>query len=275
MADTKEKIELKTLTSFKDLQNEGPALQLDLEDDAWSYGAPPPKGLYEVKWFAVKDGIKYANAKKDDPSSLYLQISIEGRIINNPEWNDAVVYEYLDSRVFRGKQTSKMITFLVKGGQKGAVEKNAPMTAKKSAQLVEMFLKKEPIIRAEIDWKGSYKYTDSKTGEEKYENVYNKYEDFPVDQEDKSKRIHMVTLTGKDGNSHEIRAMVKVNRMFGKDEVYSPTKLVNQPKGVSSVAVPLLVDEPETSSIKLASNVNQVQSTTVAAQADEEFLLEA
>ena len=33
------------LNSFKDLMSEGPAYQLDLEEDAWSYGAPPPPAV--------------------------------------------------------------------------------------------------------------------------------------------------------------------------------------------------------------------------------------
>src|SRR5277367_2179746 len=94
-----EKIEMVELTSFKALQIEGPEYQMNLDEDAWSYGAPPPKGCYEFKWFLAKGGLKMGHTKKDDPSTMFTQVDLEGHLVNGGEWDDAVAYSYLKSTI--------------------------------------------------------------------------------------------------------------------------------------------------------------------------------
>jgi hypothetical protein len=212
------------LQSFKELKIAGAAMNLDLGEDAWSYGAPPPaKELYEVKWFPAKDGYKTSFEKKGDDSSLIISIDLEGRIVNNEEWDDTYVPGQLTSRIYRGRKTSTLVGFLIAGGQKLLLEKymgqNA-LTPLKLGEIIEALLKKEPTIRCELDWKGFYSYLD-KGGETHWENI--RYEDFPLDPSDvsKTKRMHMFTVTGKDGFPHDIRAMLKVNRYLQKGEAWT------------------------------------------------------
>lgn len=246
-----EPIELVELTSFKTLQVEGPDYQMDLEEDAWSYGAPPPKGVYEFKWYPVKEGAyKSGYGKKGDASSFFVQVTIEGHLVNNSEWDGSFAQAYLSSRVGRGKTVSQLVGFLIAGGQKGLIDKlqkqhkNNPKT---QGEIAELLLKKEPVIRAEIDWRGAYSMKDPKGGEKDvWVNVANKYEEFPLDPEDKTKRVHIYTTTGKDGLPKEIRAQVRVTRFLQKGEVYNPGKSVTV--GAGGVVAPILIQaelEPE------------------------------
>lgn len=261
--DEKDKIELKTLTSFKDLQLDSPERTEDLTEDAWSFGAPPPAGVYNFKWFMAKEGIKIGYTVKDDPSTVFANVSLEGVLQDDKEWEDSRAYAYLDSRIFRGKQISTMTAFLVKAAGEEAVRKQGRLTLKKLGTLVENFMKKEPMVRAETDWRGSYKYTHPKSGEEVYENVYSHYSDFPPDPEDKSKRLHVASVTGKDGLPHEVRAQVRVVRFLGKGE---EVKLVSQPKKVAAAA-PLALAELEEGPV-IAKNAPA--SKPVAVQNDDD-----
>ena len=267
MAEQKIKEELKTLTSMKELTLDGPELQIDLEEDAWSYGAPPPAGDYKVKWFLDKDGLKVGYGKKADPATSYIRATIVGKIVDNEEWNDTTVYDYLDTRIFRGKKTSTMMGFLVKAVGQGQVSKHAPFTAKKIATLLEGLLKKEPIVRCELDWKGSYKWTNDK-GDESYENVYNHYTDFPVDPEDKTHRLHECQVKGKGGQMYDVRAQLRVARHLAKDE---ESKLVSKPRtgGNASSTPMVLAEEPEITPTPIKSSVVQSKPTTAPVVGDD------
>lgn len=248
----REKIELVELTSFKTLQVEGPDYQMDLEEDAWAYGAPPPKGCYEFKWFLVKDKpYKSGYYKKGDPSTLFVQVDIEGHLVNDSDWEGAFANAYLSSRIGRGKTISPMVGFLIAGGQKGLIDKlqkEHKNTPKKQGEITELLMKKEPVIRAEIDWRGAYSMVDPKDPQNTvWVNVANKYEDFPVDPEDKTKRVHVYTTTGKDGLPKEIRAQVRVTRFLAKGEAYNPGKSLTV--GASGAIAPILVQQEEVETV--------------------------
>jgi hypothetical protein len=248
----------KVIQSIKDLNFDGPDLELDLSDDAWSYGAPPPAGVYDFKWFLAKDGITVGYTEKDNPKTAYVRIGCEGHLKNNADWEDSIAYMYLDSRVFRGKSNSTMAGFIQKAGGEKYITK--PISTKKIAGLAEAILKKEPIIKAEIDWQGQYDWTPDKgknAGEKTYERVYRHMTDFPVDPQDKNKRLHIVTVTGKDGLPKEIRAQIQVVRLFGKGEALPAPKLVSQPR---HVAAPQLAEEVELEEITPTPTIAKVNS---------------
>jgi len=231
----------KVIQSVKELMAEGPEIQLDLSDDAWSYGAPPPAGVYEFKWFLAKDGITVGHTDIKDPRTMYLRIGCEGHLVNSADWDDTVAYTYLDSRVFRGKGNSTMAGFLQKAGAQKYIEKlmaEHKLNAKSLGSLVEQVLKKEPVIRAEVDWRGSYSYTPDtgeKAGQTVWVNVYNHYADFPNNNEKPGTKLHIVTVSGKDKLPKEIRAQLQVVRLFGKGEALPKPKLVSQPRGSEKV----------------------------------------
>ena len=147
MPQEREKIELKELTSFKDLMIEGPELQMDLDEDAWSYGAPPPRDCYEFKWFPAKNFAKSGYEKDQDQSTFFVQANIEGRLVNNSVWEDAYASANLSSRIYRGKNISTLAGFLVAAVGKEQLEKRAPLTPKKLGFLLEGLIKKEPVVR--------------------------------------------------------------------------------------------------------------------------------
>jgi hypothetical protein len=233
MADntTNERAELKVITNWKEFLLEGNEVTLDLTEDAWEFAAPPPRNVYDVKCFLAKEGLKFGLLDKNDPKSIYINIGIEGKIVSTDEdINGIPVFPFLSTRVYPRRNISTAASFLVKLGYKVP----NPITDKKLAMYVEAALKKEPIIKTELDWKGSYSYKDAKTGKDVWENVYNHYEEFPVD--DKGERRHLISVASKGGGMVEIRAQLKVNRFFGKNDpipTFSKgTKLVSAPKSL-------------------------------------------
>lgn len=236
MADN-EKGEVFTINSLDELKSEGPIVTIDPNDDAWSFGAPPPRGVYDLKLFQQSPELKVGYTKKGDESSMWIGINLECHVVNNEEYDDARVYDMVTTRMFRGKDISTMAAVFLKSGYKLP---NLTISCKKLASLMVQVLKKEPIVKAEIDWRGSYKWTTPK-GEDKWENVANHYEDFPLDP--KGGRKHVYEITGKTGQKIEIKANPKVARYFGKNEAL-PTfnngnALVSAPRlvPVSNVAV--------------------------------------
>ena len=266
------------LTSFKDLQSNGPEFQLDLEEDAWSYGAPPPPGVYVFKWFLDKDGIVIKNEKEDDPNSpQFARISLVGRLDENEDWKDSVCYANLDSRIFRGKGISTLAGFLLKAGAKKYLEGKKP-NLKELGNLFDAVIKREPIIPAEIDWRGSYQWTNNK-GESLWENACKHWVDFPEDKDNPGQRLHAFSLTGKDGLSHDIRAQVQVVRFMTRVEAkeWKPkTNLVSQPRtgGNAPLAQKVVVPELVAPQVVQASKVVPAVVQTGATVDDLSYILD-
>lgn len=239
--EDKKKVEWKVLESIDDLLVDGEAQEMDLEDDAWGFGAPPPAGVYDFKCFIGKDGIRSTGEGKD----MRLQITVEAHLKNNTDWDGAVAYAYLDTNIYRGKKLSTMMAFLVKLYGVEQCKKLAPLTPKRVGGYVAKALRKEPVIKAMLDWKGSFRYTNNK-GDEVYSNKFNHYEDFPVDPENKGGRLHLVTVVGPDKQQHEVRAQTFIERFLGKNEE-------SKPKSAAKV----VVEEPDLEE-------EQVKTPTVA-----------
>lgn len=245
MPNDNEELELK-LSSAKEITIDGPELpDMDLEADAWGYGPPPPAKDYNFKWMlAEKESIKQVFGKKGDPSTVYFQIAIVGKLQDDKDWEGTTVYAYLDTRVFRGREISTAAAFVVKAGQANMLVKNKPLTHKKIVLMVEAIAKKEMVVRALLDWKGSYKYINEK-GEEVYDNVSRTYTDFPKSTD--GTRQNEYVVKGKDKQEHTIRASTFIARFLAKGETVKEKTVSALVNGNGNLAAPveLEVEEPQ------------------------------
>ena len=211
--------ESKTITDIKALTGYDETQQLDLTEDAWSYGAPPPWGVYDIKWKMDKDGVKENWEDKKDPTSKYLAVKMVGEVVNSKEgeYDGIPVFAGVNTRCYRGKNISTMAGFIVKAGFGKHLE--GAVTQLKQLTVMQALLKKEPVVKAELEWRGSYSYTDAK-GETKYENLWKHYTQFPVDKET-GERLHVAMVARQSnhgGGQAEIRAQLQVARFFGKGD---------------------------------------------------------
>lgn len=222
---------------------EGTSNTLDLTEDAWTFGAPPPRGLYDLRCLPAKECAKYGLADQKDPNSLYYVLQMECKIVSdNQDFDGIPVFGGVTTRIFRGKQISTAAGLLTKMGYKVP----NPITDKRLAMLVVEALKKERVVKSELDWRGAYSYKDLK-GNDLWENVFNHYEEFPLDPEKPGSRKHIVTVANKAGGVAEVRAQLRIVRFFAKDDklptfdgaVSGPRSVLQPPATV--VAMPQLV----------------------------------
>jgi len=264
MADAKSKVTV--IQSIKDLKVTGPNLVLDLSDDAWGFGAPPPDGFYDFKWFLAKGGIQVTHPfGEGNNEGMFIRISCEGHLVNNPDWEDTVGFLYLDSRVFRGKGNSTMAGFVQKAGGQKYLEKLIEaknLTVSTLSALAEAILKKEPVIKAEIAWRGQYDWTPDKgenAGVKQYVSVHRNMKSFPANPDKPGEKLHIYEYPAsksKDGISHEIRAQLQVLRVVGKNEALP--KMVSQPKQ-QKVVQPIVVEEVE---LETAPTIAKIANST-------------
>lgn len=211
---------------------DGTSSQLDLTEDAWEFGAPPPRGLYDLKLFPAKECVKWGLQDSQDKNSVYYFIQMECKVVSeNEDYNGVPVFGNVSTRIFRGKSISTAAGLLVKLSYKVP----NPITDKQLAMLTEKALKNERIIKAELDWRGAYSYKDAK-GQDVWENVFNHYEEFPLDPDKPGTRKHSVTVANKAGGVAEVRAQLRIIRFFGKDDklpvIVSGTTLVSGPRSL-------------------------------------------
>jgi hypothetical protein len=204
------------IDDWRKLTFDGPAIKFNLEEDAWGYPPPPPKGVYSIKCFLAKQGVQTYLADEKEPSSLFISGNIEGRIVENEEYEDVPVFTTVNTRVFRGRDISTMVGFLVKIGAAKFIKN--PGTPMQIADVFERALKRnEPVVKVELDWRGSYQMRDDKTGQDIWVNACNKYEDFELIKGGPL-RSNVKHITGRDGLPKEVRAQVRVTRFFAKGE---------------------------------------------------------
>jgi hypothetical protein len=200
---------------LKTAQVEGVEYELDFTEDAWSYGAPPPWGEYKFKLFFDKDGILKGLEDPKDPASVYYQFNLIGKITEG-EHEGVPVYTRVNTRIYRGKGISTMAGLLSKMIDVSKLP-STKLTPLKLAKYTEQVIKKEPVVRGELDWRGAYVWSD-KDGKDQYENVFKHYGEFPVDPETKE-RLHVCMVTNTHtGGKAEVRAQSQITRFFGKGE---------------------------------------------------------
>jgi hypothetical protein len=234
-------VEPKVVTSLKDAVD-GEELQMDLTEDPYEFGAPPQGDtVYDFKLFLDKDGIKQGLEDQKDPRSVYFQFSLIAKIVEG-EYEGTPVYTNVSTRIWRGKNISTMAGLVVRLGYKIPDK----LTPKKLATYLEAILKKEPMVKGELDWRGAYAYPDPKDPNKNlYENVYRHYKDFPEDPDNAGCRLHVVSVTNKhNGGMAEVRAQTQISRFFGKGEVPKVGGLVSAPKLVEKAKVAEVPEKP-------------------------------
>lgn len=253
-----ERFEAKLITNWNEAPD-GSVMELDYTEDAWEYGAPPPRGVYTFKMLPGKDTIKMNRVDAADPKTTYFTINYEARVVSeNPEYNDVAVFGMVDTRVRRGKSISTAAGLLVKAGVNVAsMLKGQPATDKKIAQICEALLKKEAQVKGELDWRGAYSYRENGKTDDTWVNVYNHYEEFPIDPKDGTRK-HLVSVNSKGGGVTEVRAQARITRFFGKGDTLPVFNHAATSQG--------LVSGPRTMSQPISAPVAPVVTpTTVAA----------
>jgi len=138
------------LKQIQDLDSgpDGQAIEYNLMADAYDVPAPPPAGNYACKAYIGRDGIQlgYVDGNPDSP---YYVIPLELRI-EGGEWDGRIIYARIDTRVWPGRDTSTLATFLAKRVPADKLPRVA--TPKQWAKLAVGFLKREPIVYCAIDW---------------------------------------------------------------------------------------------------------------------------
>ena len=158
-------------------------------NDAWSFGAPPDKGRYDLRPSLGKDGL---SVDETDPTEPHYLFSIESRIVSDDKDVDNIpVFSYLSTKIGRGKDISTAAAFLVKLGFKLPNEAN-DLTI---AQMLLTALKKEKVLRSNlVDWKTGYR--DPKN--DRWVNVFSSQENFPKDGDGTYKHKFTHTQSGNE-----------------------------------------------------------------------------
>ena len=228
----------------------GEAHDLDPEQDAWEFTAPPPHAVYIVEL-----GLFEAKLIKQDPqdeATWYYRIAIEGRIRDSEEYNNIPAYLRVTTRLGRGKNISTVEGALIKLGLKDKLV-GRKLTPKASAEALCKLLQKGPTTNWEIDWRASYQYIDKRTGATRYKNVYNTYEDFP-DSPEGGKNHQPVCTNHITGGREQLEAQLNVVHWYGKgEEVKQKAKV--------TVNEELEIEEP--TPIKANGQASPKQSETI------------
>src|ERR1035437_5509807 len=255
----------KVVDDLKALQLDGEVVTLDLTEDAWEYGAPPPGEVaYMMKLFLDKDGILQGLEDEKNPKTVYFQFNLIGKIVEG-EYEGTPIYTRVSTRIWRGKNISTMAGLIVKLGFK-IPDKMSP---KQQALYMQAALKKEPLVKGEVDWRGAYSYKDAK-GEDAYENVFRHYRDFPEDKENPGTRFHVVSVTNKhNGGMAEVRAQTQISKFYGvKEEV-----LAKKVQGVVGTAKVAEVPELELAPSPTIAKASSVAKTKPVATEEEDIQL--
>lgn len=250
MAEQTTKQKYTVVDDFEKLTLKLPALEMNLDDDVWEVSAPPHGHVVVRCFLGSGEPKKIKEEKEGDPNSTYTQVEMELKV-EEGEDKGATLFYTLDSRKFRGKEMSTMVAWLVKVYGKEQIQKvKAKLDAITQAALVQKALKKEPVVKVDAEWRGAYQMKD-KQGNDVWVNLWNRYEQFPVDPEEPTKRMHVCEVTGKDGLPHEVRAQAKVVRVYHKsEEAMVKARRAVSGGGTQAQAIDLVEEEPTPAPIK-------------------------
>ena len=235
----------------------GQAQDLDPEQDAWQFSAPPPHAIYDVE-LALQDCtlVKY---KEEDESTWFYRINIEGRITGTQEYDNIPAFLRVTTRRGRGKAISTAEGALIKLGFKDKLPKQT--TPGMVAKALVAALGKGPKSKWEIDWRASYSYQD-KNGNTKYKNVFNTYDDFPDTPEGgKNPEVKVTTV---NGGTETIQAQLNVVHWYGKGEEVKPK--------AKAVSEELEIEEP--TPIKANGQAAPVKKAQPKVMEEDEIVLE-
>lgn len=210
-----ERVEVNPLTGG--LPWAGAARDIDPNEDAWKFTAPPPAAVYEHQLELFKcELVKYD--PKDDSTWGY-EINIQGRITEKHGDNaGAVNFLRVTTYRRRGAKISTAEGALIKLGLDKAKLAARKFTHQEIAEALVKALAKGPVTNWETDWRGSYQ--DAK---EKWHNVFTTYDEFPDDPENGGKQ-HVVKVLVPGGGREEITAQTRVIKWIGKGEALTPSR---------------------------------------------------
>jgi len=195
----------------------GAARDIDPNEDAWKFSAPPPAGIYEVQLALFKcELVKYD--PKDENTWGY-EINIEGRTTEkHGDHAGSVNFLRVTTYRRRGAKISTAEGALIKLGLDKAKLAARKFNHQEIAEALVKALNKGPITNWEIDWRGSYQ--DVK---EKWHNVFTTYDEFPDDPETGGKQ-HVVKVLVPGGGREEITAQTRVIKWIGKGEALTTSR---------------------------------------------------
>lgn len=164
-------------------------------DEAWGFGAPPPKGYYDIKPMPSKDCFRYQEEYG------YYSANLECRIVSeDKDFDNIPIFATVTTKLGRGKNISTMGALIVKLGFKLPEE----IDDLGLCQLLATALKKEHVLKGNLlDWRGGYK---KENGD--WQNVFSTMTQFPQLADHNYNFEPMVTKAG--GAKEPIRAQVQV-----------------------------------------------------------------
>jgi hypothetical protein len=219
MAEKSERGKPEIVNPLQGLPWKGPKRTLDPDQDAWAFSAPPLPGLYKVTLAEQKaEFIKY---DKDNEATWCYRTNIEGRIEDEGDSKGIPAFMMVSSYIGRGKENSTMLAAVVKLGYGDKLPKEGGKIVVSDDVLTKFLSKilaKNPSTTWELDWRCGYKYTETKTGKEKFKNVCSTYDDFPDDPEHEGQKLHKFVVTDATGGKQEVSAQLNVVNWVGKGE---------------------------------------------------------
>lgn len=220
----KSKFDPKPIVDIKEAQLEGETRKTgNLDEDAWTFGPPPPHEVYQLKVFLARDGL-VQQVSVDNATNGFYSANLECRIVSdNADYDGLPVFVRVTTRPYRGHTLSTLEHMLVKMGFRASLAKRETVTDKQLAQMLMEAIKREPLIWAEVDWRGSYSFTNAK-GDTVWENPLHTYTDFPLATNEKGELIrqHQVRVMGVDRAPHDVRAQLQPIKIYSKDDKDMP-----------------------------------------------------
>lgn len=205
--DGKEKVKPleEEINLLEGLPWKGTAQELDPNEDAWQRSDKPPHALYDVQLGLQKSVLMKED--KEDESTWYYAIDIEGRI-QGGDFDNVPAFLRVTTRRYRGRKISTAEGALVKLGFGDKLPKS--VSPGSVAQTLVKQLAKGPLVKWEIDWRGSYKNSKGK-----WKNVAKTMTDFPRNGDGYESTIR---CTNDLGGAEIVEAQLQVVQWVGKGE---------------------------------------------------------
>lgn len=178
---------------------EGEAVELDTNADAFEVSCPPPAGRYDLHVTEAKDCYEQATTEQ---GQVFYKANLECRIVNSgTDADGTVVFARVSTFVARGKKISTMAYVLLKLGYP-ADKLAGPITPIQLVQKFAKWIRKADRIAKGclLDWQGWSKNLEKV--------VFNKMADFPPTRD--GGHQHIVDYRKVGSPSEEIVARLKL-----------------------------------------------------------------
>jgi hypothetical protein len=187
-------------------------VKLDPTKDAYALPAPPPEGVYLLRFHMGSDGasVKEQTDRQGMSTGVqYVSVALECRVVApNTEWDDVPVFASVTTALGRGKRNSTCNTLTGLLGGKPLSE----ATDFEQATALAKVLLNGPTLKCRLGWEG-YSKTDGIT-------VFSSMDSFPVVN---GERQHVVNYRTSKGGTDEVRAQVRIKEFGVTDETAKPS----------------------------------------------------